>query len=105
MSRIFILTILVVVGCSPSVREEKIEVKAANDPLNAPRSILKRYAEGQALGSEAASFPKLVEDVRAIDPVRAEVLENGLNAIQNADPDSRPALARGLLDKIKPSPQ
>jgi hypothetical protein len=91
------------VGCSSGVREENIEVKASNDPLNAPRSILQRYAEGQPLGSETTSFAKMVEDVRKVDPARADVLEKGLAEIQKADAGSRPALAKGLHQKLQPS--
>jgi hypothetical protein len=94
---------VILVGCSPAVREETIEVKASNDPLNAPRSILQRYAEGQPLGSETTSFPKMVEDVRKVDPARADVLEKGLAEIQKADAGSRAALAKGLHQKLQPS--
>jgi hypothetical protein len=90
-------------GCGSSVREETIEVKAANDPLYAPRSILQRYADGQGLGSEVESFPKMVEDVRAVDPARAQVLEKGLVDIQKASPANRQGLAKGLLTKLQPS--
>jgi hypothetical protein len=93
----------VLVGCSSGVREETIEVKASNDPLNAPRSILKRYADGQPLGSESTSFPKLVEDVRKIDPARADVLEKGLADIQKAGAGARPELAKTLLSKLQPA--
>ena len=90
-------------GCGSPVREETIEVKASNDPLFAPRSILQRYAEGQELGSEVTSFPKMVADVRKVDPTRAQILEKGLEDIQAAAPPSRPALAQELLTKLQPS--
>lgn len=97
------LLLALLAGCSGPQPEETIEVKASNDPLNAPRSILQRYADGQALGSEVASFPKLVEDVRAVDAARAAVLEKGLADIQKASASSRPALAKSLLQKLQPS--
>lgn len=94
---------MIAVGCGSSVREETIEVKASNDPLHTPRSILQRYAEGQALGSEVQSYPKLVEDVQKVDPARAQILEKGLQEIQKAAPAARPALAKNLLTKLQPS--
>lgn len=90
-------------GCGRSVKEEDIEVKASNDPLSEPRSILKRYGEGQALGSEVASFPYLVEQVKKVDPLRAGILEKGLADIQKASPTARPGLAKELQAKLAPS--
>jgi hypothetical protein len=98
-----LLFAVITLGCGSSVREETIEVKAANDPLHAPRSILQRYADGQALGSEVESFPKLVEDVQQVDPARAQILEKGLKDIRKAAPASRPSLAKALLTKLQPS--
>jgi len=90
-------------GCGSAVKEEQIEIKTANDPLFQPRSILQRYADGQALGSEVTSFPKMVEDVRATDPARADVLEKGLQELQQADPSARPAKAKTLLEQLQPA--
>lgn len=93
------------VGCSSSVREETIEVKASNDPLAMPRTVLERYAAGEPMGSEATSFSHLVEEVRETDPTRAEILESGLREIQDADPPARQAMAKALLVKLQPSMQ
>lgn len=65
--------------------------------------ILQRYAEGQALGSEVTSFPKLVEDVRAVDPARADILEKGLQEVQQSDSSALPGKAKKLLEQIQPS--
>jgi len=99
---VFLGATFLVLGCSP-VRVEKIDVVATNDPLHEPRQILERYASGQPLGSEVTSYPKLVDDVRKVDAVRAEVLDKGLNDLQKASASARPALARGLLAKLQPS--
>lgn len=90
-------------GCGKGVKEEEIKVDAANDPLNEPRAILKRYGEGQALGSEVASFPKMVADVRKVDAARADVLEKGLEEIKKAAPSARAALAKDLHKKLSPA--
>ena len=91
------------VGCHSSVREEQIQVKESNDPLFEPRSILKRYSEGQPMGSEASSFDKMVKDVRQVDPARADILEKGLADIQKASPGARANKAKELLQKLQPS--
>jgi hypothetical protein len=62
-------------GCTSGVREQRIEIKESNDPLFLPRAALQRYADGQPLSSEVTSFPKMVDDVRKLDPVRADILE------------------------------
>jgi septation ring formation regulator EzrA len=90
-------------GCGPRVGEKEIEVKADNDPLVAARAVIQRYAEGQPLSSEVTSFPKLVEDVRAKDPQRADVLEKGLEDLQKAPAGARQAKAKELLKKLQPS--
>lgn len=107
LPRVFLLVGLVVLpgtlGCGRSVKEEAIEVKASNDPLFEARAVLQRYAAGQPLSSEVTSFPYMVEQVRKVDPARAEVLEKGLAEIQKASPASRPARAKELLRKLQPS--
>ncbi len=89
-------------GCGSPVQEQQIEIKTANDPLFLPTSILQRYADGQALGSEVTSFPKMVEDLRAADPAKADVLEKGLQELQQGDPASRPGKAKTLLEQLQP---
>ena len=91
-------------GCGRPVQEQRIEVQTANDPLFEPRSILQRYADGQPLGSEAASFPTLVEAVRKIDPDRAAVLDQGFQDLLRASPGERAAKAKQLLTQLQPSP-
>jgi len=91
------------VGCTPGPKEENIKVSTANDPLFQPRSVLERYAQGQPLGSEVTSFPKMVEDVRKVDPKRAEILEKGFEDLQKAPPNARAAKAKALLQQIQPS--
>lgn len=94
---------MIAAGCGGGVPEQQIEVKAANDPLHVPRSVLERYAQGQPLGSEVTSFPGMVEAVRKTDPARADILEAGLEEIQNASAPARRSKARELLDQLKPS--
>ncbi len=96
--------VMAVTGCGHGgVKEETIQVKAANDPLHMPKSILQRYADGQAFGSEVSSFPAMIESVRKVDKERAEILEKGLDELQKASEGERPAKAKELLAKLQPS--
>jgi hypothetical protein len=91
-------------GCSPRAANERdISVKAENDPLAEARTILQRYASGQPMSSEVSSFPRLVENVRAHDPKRADVLQKGLDDLQKSAPATRQAKAKDLLKKLEPS--
>jgi hypothetical protein len=90
------------VGCN-GVNEARIKVDASNDPLEQPRSLLKKYADGQALGSEATMFSGLVEAVKKADPKRGEILEAGFKQLQDAPEDQRSEIAKELLQKIQPS--
>jgi hypothetical protein len=88
-----------VVGCSP-VKEEQITVKPQADALAPARSLLESYANGQPMTSEVTQFPKMVEDVRAVDPAKADILQKGLEDLQKSAPNARPAKARDLLKKL-----
>jgi hypothetical protein len=100
-SLVVALGLLAGVGCTPRAPGEKdIEVKAP-DPLAEAHTILKRYADGQPMGSEAASFPKLVEDVKAKDAKKGEILEKGLDELQKAPPGARQGKAKELLKKLE----
>jgi hypothetical protein len=96
--------VLTISGCGGAVREQRIEIRAANDPLFEPRSILARYADGQPLGSEVESFPAMVQHVRSVDPQRADLLEQGLQELLQAAPGARAAKAKQLLEQLQPSP-
>lgn len=99
-SLVVALGLAAAVGCTPRAPGEKdIEVKA-RDPLAEAHTILERYAKGQPMGSEAQSFPKLVEDVKAKDAQKGEILEKGLDELQKAPPAARKAKAQELLKKL-----
>ena len=93
--------VLALAGCARGPREKVIPIPAG-DPLANARSVLQRYAEGQPVASEATSFPHFVEDLRKVDPARADILEKGLNDIQ-ADPAARVSIAKALLPKLQPT--
>jgi len=87
-------------GCGPpgTVNEEAIETKAP-DPVAEARSILANYANGMPVTSEASTFPQLVERVRAVDPAKADILENGFKEIM-ANKQKPAAKAKELLRKL-----
>jgi hypothetical protein len=90
------------IGCG-GVKEERIKVSVSNDPLEQPRSLLKRYADGQPLGSEATMFASMIDSVKKTDPKRGEVLEAGLKKLQEATADERASIASELLKQLQPS--
>src|SRR5262245_14474669 len=79
-------------GCSGGPQEKVIPIPAG-DPLANARSVVQRYAEGQPVASEVTAFPHFVEDLRKVDPERADILEKGLNDIQ-ANPGARVSTAK-----------
>lgn len=93
----------VTTGCGGGAEEKTIAVSAANDPLHEPRMLLQKYAEGQQMGSEATSFEYMVNQVKAVDPKRAEVLRLGFEDLKSAAPAARKAKAKTLLEQIAPS--
>jgi hypothetical protein len=92
---------VVLSGCGLP-REQSIQVKT-KDPFQQPRAALQRYVEGQPMGSEATSFPKMVEDVRGVDQALAEILEKGFADLQKTPPAARPAKAQALLEQLPPA--
>lgn len=90
-------------GCGTGLPEQTIQVDAANDPLNEPRSILKRYADGQKIGSERESFDRIVKSVQESDPAAAEILSAGFEELKKTSSDSAfKKKAKELYDKIAP---
>ena len=87
-------------GCGGGTVKEQV-IKVPSNPMGEATSILERYASGQPMSSEAASFPKLVEDLRKADPAKAQVLETGLAELQKVAPQARPAKAKELLKKLQ----
>jgi hypothetical protein len=92
------LLLMLFAGCG-GVGEESIPV-AKHDPLANVRSTLLNYANGQPLASEVASFGSLVEEVRGIDPQKAEILEGGLQDLTTRSGASLRSKAKELIRKL-----
>ena len=86
-------------GCAPSNVPKARKIQMAHDPLKEVRSYLEGYVQGQPLGSERELFPKLVEEIRAVDADKAAVLEPGLAEIVKSPATAR-ARAKKLLDEL-----
>lgn len=84
-------------GCG-APGEQQITVPQV-DPLEEAKRYLQNYANGQPVTSEATAFPKLVEDVKKVDPAKGEILEKGLAEIQ-ASPATAADTAKDLLTKL-----
>ncbi len=92
------------VGCGGGVTEQTITIQGAKqgpvDPLDEPRMLLARYADGQAIGSESTSFEYHVNQVRKVDPALADVLDKGFKELVAAQPAALRTKAKALLDQI-----
>ena len=75
-----------------------VEVKPQSG-LERARVILNDYAEGVPMGSEAATFEEIVEEVRQTDPQKAAILEKGFADLKRS-PGNRRAKARELLKQL-----
>lgn len=84
-------------GCGPHVKTYEVQVMSGVDQAKA---ILDRYAKGEPMGSEAATFSDLVENIRKTDPDKAAILEKGFADIQKASPQGRASIAKQLLEKL-----
>lgn len=91
--------LVLTLGCGFAKKKAEIEVK--EDPLVNARAVLERYANGQPMTSEVTSFPKMVEDVRAVDAAKASILEKGLEDLKKASASARAAKAKELLSQLK----
>jgi hypothetical protein len=96
---LLLAAVVTLTGCgSGGVREETIAIRKRL-PLEDAKGVLENYAKGGPMGSEVASFPKLVEDVRKTDPARAQILEKGFADLQRHGAN-RKEKARALLKKL-----
>ena len=85
-------------GCGGPVKEEMIAVKK-QDPMAQVKATLLNYVNGQPLASEVTSFDFMIEDVRKVDPAKAEILKVGLEDLKTTK-GSPATKARALLKKL-----
>jgi hypothetical protein len=88
------------VGCNSKVKEEQIEIKPQVSPVEPIKSVLKRYANGEPMGSEATSFDGLVAELRKTDATKADIAAQAFADIQKT-PAKRAAIAKETLKKLE----
>jgi hypothetical protein len=94
-----LLTLSLAVGCNQQTWQEKTyQVKLPNGVEQA-KNLLQRYVDGQPLGSEVTSFPQIIEDAKKADPQKGELLQKGLQDLQQS-PAGLAAKAKALLEKL-----
>jgi hypothetical protein len=86
-------------GCeSGRIKEQTVDLHMTKG-LERAKEYIEHYAKGEPIGSEAAAFSGVVEEVRATDPAKAEVLEKGFADLLKAKGDLKPK-AQALLKKL-----
>lgn len=95
------LFLATVPGCptagTPKPKEYGIPMKT---PLEEAKALLQNYANGGPIGSEAASYPDLVNAVRKEDPAKADILEKGFAELQKTPPQGVAAKAKEILGQL-----
>ena len=86
-------------GCRQTEWEEREYQIKMPTGLDRAETLLRQYAEGQPVGSEATDFPQIVEQVRETDPQKADMLRDGFEQLQK-NPRKAAAKARELLGKL-----
>ncbi|VTS02018.1 hypothetical protein [Tuwongella immobilis] len=87
-----------VVGCGGGVQEEMIEVKGV-DPYAQVRSTLTNYIKGQPMSSEVTSFDYMVNEIKKVDPAKADILKAGLDDMVKSK-GGLAGKAKALLTKL-----
>jgi hypothetical protein len=93
---IIFVAVLGLCGCGKD--PPPVEVKPQSG-LERAKVILNDYAQGVPMGSEAETFPEIVEEVRQNDPQKAAILEKGFADLKRS-PANRGVKARELLKKL-----
>ena len=90
-------------GSDGKVKPEDITVRE-DTPLKRATTLLESYAKGQAIGSEAASYEYMVNELRKEDPARADILQKGFEELQKTKGPATAAKAKEILAKLGPKP-
>jgi hypothetical protein len=87
------------VGCSQTTWKEKTYEVPMPTGIEQAKTLLQRYVDGQPLGSEVTNFPQMIEEAKKADLQKGEILEQGLQALQQS-PGNLQAQAKALLEKL-----
>jgi hypothetical protein len=87
------------VGCGGGGVKEKTVVVKNTDIMQQVQGTLQNYARGQPLASEVTSYDYMIEEVRKIDPAKADILKAGLDDLKKTRGSPAPK-AKALLKKL-----
>jgi hypothetical protein len=90
---------LLAAGCTPGPIKSvvvPVEPRPAAKAIEEVRTILQGYVGGTPYGSEEARFAMIVNEIRAEDPRKADVVESGLREVTAAQGSET-----GLKEKAK----
>lgn len=96
---------LALTGCGGEgrVKPHDVEIKVKQTPLDQAISFLNQYAQGNAMGSEAAMFDDVIKGVRETDAAKADILQKGFEDLKKASPAQRKSLAASLIKRVSPN--
>ena len=99
---LFVATVAFV-GCGPTgrVSNEKTIKVVERTALNQAKDYLNRYASGQAIGSEAEDFDRIVTEIKSHDPATAAILREGFDELLKPGTNIQ-AKAKEILRKLAP---
>ena len=87
------------IGCSATVQDKVMTgTGTAPGPVDEAKSLIKRYADGEPMGSEAMVFDDLVQRVTAADAGKGAKLKKFLDDAQKRGADT--AAAKALLKDL-----
>ena len=94
---IIFMALLGLWGCGAGAKAPVVD--KPQNVVEQAKVILNEYAQGGPMGSEAARFEDIVEELKKTDPQKATILEKGFADIKKS-PNSRQAKARELLKQL-----
>ncbi|HEY1065597.1 MAG TPA: hypothetical protein VGE52_05800 [Pirellulales bacterium] len=86
------------IGCDSGLRQEET-ITVNYNPMDQVKSTLSNYAKGQPLASEVTSYDYMVNEVRKVDPAKADILKAGLDDLKSS-PAGTASKAKTLLKKL-----
>ena len=93
------ILVLPLSGCGPQTSQtEKTYQVEIPKGIEKAKQLLQSYADGQPLGSEVENYATIVEEVRATDSAKADILAKGFEELKAASNPKKKA--EGLLEQL-----
>jgi len=87
-------------GCGPETSAERVYRGEPVSALQQAKDLLRHYAGGSPIASEAAMIPALIEDIRKTHPHEADILQKGWADLQKSQAAALKNKAKELLTKL-----